>query len=674
MRKNFLVLLLALFIAASGFTAGVIGFNAETGNWENPAMAGKTAYGCSDWTDSAGAAGTGLTMTGTDGAVTVDWYSAGIFHSGDENTPEVQLYRAYFDDGEPVTVTFYGLADWAAANNAHGYTIRIYQNTDWNDMTYASIDVTDGTDVLETVQAPIENYNYSVPGTYAFVDTAIWNTNTLSLNLSPRDLGRNIRSTFAAAIITPIDRYIPINASPEDGTEVEINPTLSWQQDSYVADSGITYNVYFGTDPNETSATYYGGTPVKVTTADPADFNYVPGTLENSGTYYWRVDAVDGAVVHPSAEMMFTTVPASPRIDSGPTSVTVAYGAEEAQLSVVGINIETYQWYKDGVALADDATDTLYVGEDTNTLTIFDVTVADEGMYYCTGDNSLQQPATSAVAQVLTERVVGWWKFDGDLADSVNELYPEAAYFDGTSGDPNGDPNYVGIGMDGGAVELFGVAEDVITMTGSADFYNFFTRGYSANVWVNIPHLPDGRWRSFVSKEFVPEGGTTSGYMMSIDGSGLFVHTLRQSFNDLFSGVVIDDSTWHMVTMTYDASTGVGCAYVDGVLRAQATNGAALLPNVQDLMLGMEHMASTDFFAGKLDDLRFWSYSIDAYDVAHIYTDFNPGTEVCVENPALDVAGPDGVGGDYVDCKVNIYDFAAIAQAWLECNIVPTCL
>lgn len=74
---------------------------------------------------------------------------------------------------------------------------------------------------------------------------------------------------------------------------------------------------------------------------------------------------------------------------------------------MTALNTETYQWYKDGIALT--AT-TLYSGEKTSTLTIYDIQLDDEGLYHCVADNSLNVPAASATAQLMTQRLAGWWK------------------------------------------------------------------------------------------------------------------------------------------------------------------------------------------------------------------------------------------------------------------------
>jgi hypothetical protein len=255
------------------------------------------------------------------------------------------------------------------------------------------------------------------------------------------------RGSISAVIIQEMDKFLPYDPDPAVGKEAPISQVLSWKQLSVVNGLGVTYKVYFGTDPNSSQLPL-----VKTTTTDAADFFYDP-ELVNSTTYYWRVDASNPICpeLPPCTRGMHggsRLEPPSPRIETDPVSQTVPAGTN-VQMAVTGINIASYQWYKDGAALT--AAPALYTGEKTATLTILDAQVADEGFYYCVGDNSLNQPATSASAQLLTQRLVGWWKLDGDLTDSVDEAITGAAAHDGTSA----DPNFV-VGKDGSAIAFFG--------------------------------------------------------------------------------------------------------------------------------------------------------------------------------------------------------------------------
>ncbi len=671
MKKKVLNVLLALVVLCScpGFS-DPIGFNISDGS-AIPSMEGKTADGCSAWTDGTAASGTGLVMNETGGLVTVSWSASNLWYHGPYGASEEQLYRHYLDDGNPVVVSFDGLENWLTASGYAGaYTIRIYQNTDWGDNTFPVIDITDGVDILETVQAPTANYDRS-NGARAFVDSGLLTADSVVLALRERNLGARQRSTFSAAKITLIDKFFPVNPVPAVGDDVPTSQILSWEKLPLANGSGVSYNVYFGTDPNELSPAYYGLAPVKTTTDNPADFFYAP-VLENSETYYWRVDAIDPndgtPVVHVGPEWWFTTQPAMAVIQQDPVGRTVPLGAAQVQLSVSGINIETYQWYKDGAPLADDPTDTLYTGEDSATLTIYDVQIADEGIYYCVVDNSLQQPDTSAAAQLMTKRLIGWWKLDGDLIDSVSTLYPDAVVHDGVAA----DPNFV-IGKDGSALQFTGSLDDVVDFPNSSDFFNSFVRGFTVSAWVNMP-FKNGPWETFVSMEGIHEDTSRSGYLLSCTGTGSPVFTLRQSFNDMQTSPDLDNSGWHLMTATYDAEAKQGRLFIDGVLRSQATNQGVLTFSPADLVFGRQNAEATTVYDGLLDDVRIYSYPINAYEVAELYTSFTPGFEICVEYPGLDVAGPNGVGNEFRDCKVDLYDFAVFAQEWLECNVVPTCL
>lgn len=629
--------------------------------------------------------------TGTPTGVNVSWRSSNTWWTGEgTGSDEAKLSVGYLDDG--VTTSPYGVQ--VTFTNIPYARYRVYgmyasdtnQDTSPYIVTMRNFEVNGvwvlgGTSATTAQAYGRTDRNFAANGAYwtkivpGVKVGNYWTIETSGETLTIRGMPRNgsQRGSLTGVVIEEIDKFLGYDPAPAVGTEVPVNQVLSWKQLSVVSGLGVTYKVYFGTDANELSPNYYGNQLVKTTTADPADFFYDPvGDLANSTKYYWRVDALepnlpDPPIVHKGMEWWFTTQPASPRIETNPVSQTVPAGTT-VQMSVSGINITSYQWYKDGAALP--AAPALYTGEKTPTLTILDVQLADEGFYYCVGDNSLNQPSTSAAAQLLTERLVGWWKLDGDLTDSVDEAIPGAAAHDGASA----DPNFV-LGKDGSALQFFGGTDDIVTISKSEDFFNFYPRGYTVSAWVNMPEKISGNWGAFVAKQQREEGAPWRGFVLTHQGAGQAVHTLRQSFNDLGSNTDVDDNNWHLVTGTYDALTKVGKVYVDGVLKNQATNTAVVETNPKALIFGEEVLGSTiSPYTGLLDDVRIWSYPIDPVTIATLYTDFNPGTEVCVEYPQYDVAGPDGIGDEFRDCRVTLHDFVPFAEAWLDCNIVPTCL
>ncbi|HML74537.1 MAG TPA: immunoglobulin domain-containing protein [Anaerohalosphaeraceae bacterium] len=447
---------------------------------------------------------------------------------------------------------------------------------------------------------------------------------------------------------------------PANGAvNVPFDLTLTWAAADAYTPSG--YHVYL--DPNETL----------VTQGDPAIRTSAVGTsltvsLNPNTLYYWRVDAMEpnvpNPIIHPGSVWSFTTRPEEALIQVQPVSQTVPAGTAQVQFSVTALNTETYQWYKDGIALT--AT-TLYSGEKTSTLTIYDIQLDDEGLYHCVADNSLNVPAASATAQLMTQRLAGWWKLDGDLTDSVGLAIPDAPIHNGTSV----DPNYAAVGKDGGALQLFGDVDGLVTIVGSADFFNFYPQGYTVSAWVNMS-AKNTAWGAYVAKQ---GSDPARGFILTHDASGKGIHTLRQmSPNDLSSNTDVDDDAWHLVTGTYDAAVKVSKIYVNGVLRNQVTYTGIPTGSPAALIFGAEFPDGRVAYTGLLDDVRIWSYPLDAVAIARIYTDFTPGAEICTQYPVYDIAGPSGIGVQFRDCRTNLYDFMPIAETWLECNIVPTCI
>ena len=451
--------------------------------------------------------------------------------------------------------------------------------------------------------------------------------------------------------VTPYPAY----TAPADGTtNLATDVQLSWTAPS--AYTPVGYNVYVDPyEPNLTAAEAEYYIPAQTGTT------YIPDPeLLQGVTYYWRVEALEPNDVGPNPipysgpVWEFTTVPPSVVVTGDPVSQTVEAGAT-VELSVTALNADIYQWYKDGDPLT---------GATTDTLTIPNVQVADEGIYTCTVSNSLPSSETSGAAQVMTRRLAGWWKLDGDLTDSVQEQVAGAPTHNGTCA----DPNYIVTAKNGGGLEFFGDAAGLVIIGESNNFFNFYPQGYTVSCWVNMPPKPDDwsdPWGAFVCKQgFDPQRG----FILTNNNIGDAVHTLRQSFNDLYSGYSADTDSWRLITGTYDADTKTGMIYFDGSLRNQATSTSVPEPADAPLIFGAENLDATVApYSGKLDDVRIWTYPLDAYEVAALYVEFNPGGWVCIENPEFDTTGPAGVP----DCKVDLYEFVEIAAKWLECERYP---
>src|SRR5579863_3570972 len=97
----------------------------------------------------------------------------------------------------------------------------------------------------------------------------------------------------------------PTNPSPTSGSiGASITPTLSWSTST----NATSYDIYFGTSSSPSLTTSVTGT------------TYQPGTLANSGAYYWKVVAKNSAGATSSATWSFTTTGSSA---GGPAPVSV---------------------------------------------------------------------------------------------------------------------------------------------------------------------------------------------------------------------------------------------------------------------------------------------------------------------------------------------------------------
>ncbi len=676
MKKRLLLFMLLLIgVLSAGVKAEVVGFNVS-GNWDKPKLEGLTAEGCSQWTDALSNNGTGLELIGTDGLVTVDWSSNNLWDAGPETEVENKLYRMYLDDGgNGVHVTIHGIGDWMDSIGAAGCILRIYQNSDGNYGEFQEIQILNKYGLLETaVMDPNIIFNPIAPnpptpgdeynGERGFVDvqTMIFE-NTIDIDFHDRADGEP-RSTMAAFKLSTVSEFYATQPSPKQLSEAPVTKVLTWQQAADANGQEVSYNVYFG-DPNELSPDYYANHLVKTTTSNPEDFFYAPAVMDNSTEYAWRVDTVvPGDGVYTGFEWKFVTQPPLARVETDPVGMTVEAGTEEVQLTVDSINSTVYQWYKNGELLDDDATGTLYTGEDTMTLTIYDVQTDDEGLYYCVVDNSMETPDQSEAALLITERMVGWWKMDGDLTDSINDVVADVPFFNGSVIDPN-----FAEGIDGSAFECFGEEESVITISGSAQWYNFYPNGYTVSAWVK--NTQAGVWASYVNKQQRADT-PWKGYSLGQESSNA-IHTLREADpgDGLSSGYDVTDDQWHLVTGTFDAVNGELIIYIDGVARNTRATVQEPDTNDFDVMFGAELPdATVSPYDGLLDDVRIWSYPLDPVSVAKLYVEFNPDSKVCVENPLMDISGPNGER----DCVVDLFDVLEVAAQWLECNIVPDCL
>lgn len=447
-------------------------------------------------------------------------------------------------------------------------------------------------------------------------------------------------------IVVPID--VAWDPNPED-TETLVS--IETDGDVATPETTLSWNAPTAYDSNHFEVYFeIAGLLTLIDTTEDTFTDPSPsGDLSEATTYDWRIITYDtNDLAHPGPIWSFTTNLVNPPVIlTSPNDAVVDLGASPV-LSVTTAVADTWEWFKDDVSLLGDAG---YSGANTASLTILSADASDDGVYHCVASLGGTFPATSDSAQVTVKRQIGWWKLDGTLTDSVTG----SPAHDGSATSTSFVP-----GIDGQALEFDGDPNYIVTIDGSSDDFNFYPYGLTVSAWVKTTN-PD--WGRCVAKEG-ESGGSRTGFALGHLGDQA-VNTLRDSFNlgsDVADPNVASDQ-WHYIVATYDGTTRA--IYVDGALSNSEEDLAEFsADNAADLILGALNNGE-DPFIGLLDDVQIYNYAIGDAAIAAEYTTIS-GKAPCLEFPAYDIAGPDGIGHNDRDCIVNLHDFAAFAGSWLD--------
>ncbi len=219
-----------------------------------------------------------------------------------------------------------------------------------------------------------------------------------------------------------------------------------------------------GQDPNAVGHYVYLGTASDALTCLNPDSKlpvntgtYSIGTIEMNTTYYWQIEVSmeNGQGGYPAGDpnnifgpvWSFTTVFSIPIITEQPSyQVASTGGSAEFTVGVESLSTPTFAWYYSTDKATDTAGDDIFLSTD-QTLTVSNVTIADEGYYYCRVNNESGTEVVSSPAGLGITRLVAHWSLDA--ADYVNDQYQDQSG-EGHHADPNGTPAFVAGQLDEG--------------------------------------------------------------------------------------------------------------------------------------------------------------------------------------------------------------------------------
>ncbi len=458
--------------------------------------------------------------------------------------------------------------------------------------------------------------------------------------------------------------------------------TLSWEpgDDPYqqgVPNSDVTgYYLYIDSydianDPGEPN--WPGIEPVSV-----SGIAYPDGSGMDLGydkIVYWRVDeSINGSSVGSPSTVQgnlwtFYTESSFPEIVAQPQDITVMEG-EKAEIAIVAEGnanpIVMYEWFN-----ADD--ELIASGADLDTLVFEDAMISESGAYYCLLTNSQGKQTTSERAYLAVKGILLKYDFENELTDS-------AGNFDGIA--DNIDPNAAGAvsyeaGIDGNSVIFDG--ENYSDLSKNA--YPNASQGLKSGTIVCWVKKDDPETGTVISSY---NDGFTTCFNLSLQTSERVYFSIRAE-SGAFTTVQVSadglfDGQWHQVAVTYATGSDT-VVYMDGE-EIGSSGGLGINEEFAaweySVVLGAGNTRGdiNNPYNGSLDGFVLFNYPMTNKEVLDMYNQYSViEKSLCLNSYAstFDLAGPEGVGSEFSDCRVDMYDFAAMAGVWLDCGLYPAC-
>ncbi len=200
----------------------------------------------------------------------------------------------------------------------------------------------------------------------------------------------------------------------------------------------------------------------------------------------------------------------------------------------------------------------------------------------------------------LTKGLVAYYKFEGNAKDSSGN---------GNDGTEHGGVTYVD-GVIGQAGSFDGI-DDYILIANN-DSLNI-TKAITMSAWVYIENYDDG-WASILTKG--DTSSMNSPYALLVQNRKLQIALNRNLLN--LEETNVPDKKWTHITITWDGS--IVRYFINGIEESETRNFNNSL-NVIDgnLVIGKDAPGATEWFSGKIDDLRLYNRALTEAEIKELY-------------------------------------------------------
>jgi len=176
-----------------------------------------------------------------------------------------------------------------------------------------------------------------------------------------------------------------------------------------------------------------------------------------------------------------------------------------------------------------------------------------------------------------------------------------------------------------GATWTTGRLGNALSFNGSSDTVNVnrqvvdTSASFTVAAWVELSDL--STWHTAVSQD----GNYVSGFFLQFTDSGQFAFSLVNSDSSTATTIRATSNfnavayTWYHLVGVYDAGATQSSLYVNGILRSTQRVPAAWNAGGDTVIGRAKWDHATDFWSGKIEDVRLYNRALSATDVTNLY-------------------------------------------------------
>ncbi len=386
------------------------------------------------------------------------------------------------------------------------------------------------------------------------------------------------------------------------------------------------------------------------------------GIIDELSVYNRQLTAADIRAIYETDSAGKSMEAIAPSIIAQPAGQSVAQGSSVTiDIGFIGTQPLTYQWNINGTNIS---------AATNSSLVLTNFQTSDAGAYAVVISNAVGSITSSNALLTFKppmpspQGLVGWWKGEGNVADSAGNANGYV-----TNGAGYG-PGEVGTGF-----SLDGVDDRVIISNTSA--LNFDSnRNFTIEAWIQAQPTP-GNYNGITviaDKAVRPDSSTSTGWQLYLEygqlGFQLLPGPLSSQNRWTAPGINLQDGLFHHVAATVDrTSHSGGKLFVDGrvVLSFDPTLTAQGLSTNGVLYIGSHGSPDINaFFKGIIDEVSIYNRELTTNEIYALYRIADAGKTTAPSAPAIiaQLASQQVVQGRNVTLDIGVVGTQPFAFQW----------